>query len=454
MNKLSPPKNVYSYGLPYANTATPVVESDQSFPVFKFHHLAAWSGLSGIAWLVVINSGTMGEWIGVAGIGFLVLTCLVLLSKRRITESLSIVMYLAMVQPALRGYVTILPYYGLDYFFLFWFALAINKFKLDWLLPAKFYLAYILIELAGTVTALNFEYSRAIFISSLVVGSVLVLASGYSITKENLRQLLFACTVGVFSLIVLILHGYISNNSIQWSTSSNFSSSGDMGPVQISMLLAVGVVIFLVLADRVRTAYRLIYLVIATVLSVLMILTFSRSGLYLAGIALITYYLLFSKFSWRSFVIIITVAILGIYAFDIVTQIAGQAAIERFSDINSTNRDVLARYGWQIFLDNPIFGVGTGNYYTVVSQAEYLGSVSGAHNEFIRAAAEHGILGFITWVGFALSAVWVAFRQSSGKVRSLRMTLVLFFFAYLFVNGLKLLIQPLLLFMALSIDEF
>jgi O-antigen ligase len=125
-------------------------------------------------------------------------------------------------------------------------------------------------------------------------------------------------------------------------------------------------------------------------------------------------------------------------------------AVYRYSELNTTNRTDLFLYGWKIFVDNPLIGVGTGNYYTVVNSREFLGSKSGAHNELTRAVAEHGIVGLVVWLWF----LWAAFRDSYsvalGDTRPLRVALILFAFLGMFYNGLKLIIQPMLILVALT----
>ena len=101
-----------------------------------------------------------------------------------------------------------------------------------------------------------------------------------------------------------------------------------------------------------------------------------------------------------------------------------------------------------MFQNNFVWGIGTGNYQNAVQ--EYLGISSGAHNELIRAAAEHGVLGIFAWCLFMVSSLFLVLSSSRGKVRALRMAFVMIFFLYLAVNGLKLILQPLLLLISLS----
>lgn len=432
---------------------SPAVQPD-AFPAPDLRRVFLLSVFAGLAWLLIINLNTLGVWIGVILTGIMLVISLMMLGKGKIVESLAILVYLAMVQPAQRTYIVPLPYLTLEYFFIFWILMSLGKHKAQHLrAPAIFYLLYLLLEILGVLNAFNAENARSILMSSMTIGFALLLVSKLHFGKDDLSKLFMGIIIGAFSLVVIIGYGY-GTSSIDWGRQSNVAASGGMGPVQISMLLAIGAIIFLLLADRVNSVQRLMFIVLAAGISLVMVLTFSRNGLYLTIIALVAYYFLFSRFSGRTIAMVIFLSILGIYLFGVATQVAGPAFTERYSSTDPTNRDLLVRYGWRIFLDNPLLGVGTSNYYRVVAQSEYLGSVSGAHNELIRAATEHGIFGLVFWLFFALSCVRLGFSQARGKTRALRMTLLMIFFAYLAVNGLKLLIQPLILLVALSTTEF
>ena len=53
-------------------------------------------------------------------------------------------------------------------------------------------------------------------------------------------------------------------------------------------------------------------------------------------------------------------------------------------------------------MQDPIAGVGTANFATTITERQLYFVESGAHNEFVRVAAEDGILGIITYWGFLL----------------------------------------------------
>ena len=77
------------------------------------------------------------------------------------------------------------------------------------------------------------------------------------------------------------------------------------------------------------------------------------------------------------------------------------------------------------------------------------GEESGAHNEFIRVAAEDGILGIITyWMFFIV--LFINILSRSKIQREYGIYFLVFFCLVIVHNGLKISLQPLLLTMAVA----
>jgi O-antigen ligase len=72
--------------------------------------------------------------------------------------------------------------------------------------------------------------------------------------------------------------------------------------------------------------------------------------------------------------------------------------------------------GWSMFLDNPILGVGIGNYnaaYDDYRLDQWPVALGHAHNHYLTIAAEAGFLGFLVYVLF-----WVVvFRACARAIR-------------------------------------
>jgi O-antigen ligase len=179
-----------------------------------------------------------------------------------------------------------------------------------------------------------------------------------------------------------------------------------------------------------------------------MILTFSRGGLYFIAVVAILY-LLFNRQSlgnYFKYLMLVPVALIG---YNFVVEETGGAILKRYDEKGSSNRDVLAVAGYKLFLENPVIGVGTSNFGYAIVEAKLFKSESTAHNEFIRALAEHGIFGFVTYWGFFIFMFLTVFTRKEPQ-RQFSIYFLVLFCLIVVHNGLKISIQPMLLVLAVA----
>jgi hypothetical protein len=191
------------------------------------------------------------------------------------------------------------------------------------------------------------------------------------------------------------------------STQSNFETSGGFGPNQVATILGLGMFIFfsrIILESK--TKYMVIInLIVALNLSYRGIVTFSRGGM-VTGLLMIILLILFlytkSNFAGRvklnyliALVFIAMVTTWGYTSFQtgglIDKRYANQDAAGRVKESKFTGREEVAKGEIDIFLDNPIFGVGVGKGVEVRLAKTGDGTLS--HDEITRMLAEHGTLG-------------------------------------------------------------
>jgi O-antigen ligase len=78
---------------------------------------------------------------------------------------------------------------------------------------------------------------------------------------------------------------------------------------------------------------------------------------------------------------------------------------------SAEQRYAVQKVAWQIFLDNPIFGVGLGAYpYANAVYAPELG-FRDTHNTYLNVATEVGLPGFALWCALVLSVLRYAYRR-------------------------------------------
>jgi O-antigen ligase len=123
--------------------------------------------------------------------------------------------------------------------------------------------------------------------------------------------------------------------------------------------------------------------------------------------------------------------------------------VERYQEEGSSGRDRLVEAGWTLFESEPLTGVGTGNFNSKVKTLGLYGVESGAHNEFIRIAAEDGILGIVAYGCFYILLFYEILHRNKIQ-REYAIYFLLFFCLISIHNGLKISLQPLLLTLAVA----
>lgn len=364
--------------------------------------------------------------------------------------ALAIVAFLAITDPVFRSCARGLPYLTLSYAVLGW-GLVVVWCKGGLVRPTLPFLAYGLyavVEIVGLQFDGHAKTTRGVLIPSLGVVAFLLIAQCVKLDVRGLQRIVSGLLIGAMGVLGHLSYLYASGGAAQWGKQSNFEASGGAGPVQVSFVLAVGAFLAFWCAERTRSLLsRIIYGGVCMALLVFMLLTFSRGGIYIFSAAVLIYVFIQRKPSLRSMtLLVLLVAMVGATAY-FVAHLTEGAFQARYADVKTTRVD-LVQVGWRIFSDNFLFGVGTGGYYTAVEP--YFGAQSGAHNEVIRAAAEHGVVGLCLWLLFYLGSVWGAVWHNSGARRALQLALLAIFLASVFHNGLKLIMQPLLILLALA----
>ncbi|HXL55568.1 MAG TPA: O-antigen ligase family protein, partial [Chitinophagaceae bacterium] len=160
-------------------------------------------------------------------------------------------------------------------------------------------------------------------------------------------------------------------------------------------------------------------------------------------------YMLFNRKQIGKFLILFLLLPVGYLIFYYVTKTTNGLIEKRYSAEGSSGRDELVRAGFKLFEQEPLAGVGTGNYVEEIANRDLFNGESGAHNEFVRAAAEHGILGIITYWGFYI-VIFIEIIKRKKEQRDLAIYFLVLFCLITVHNGLKISVQPFLLILIIA----
>ena len=359
--------------------------------------------------------------------------------------------FLCYTEPYMRGYVRSVPYLGLQYLFLAIFGYLTIKHLRDKKPHSNGFiliLAFALVELLNGLFPNDPLDLRPVLINSFSLIITMIWASFNTLSPKLILRLLTYVKMASIYLTGMVLVAHLQG-SISYNTESNYDSSNGLAPVQLSGYLGWGSILLLFsFLNPEEEKYRILNLVMFIICCTVMILTFSRGGLYFLGVIMVCY-LYFNKANFASYLKLLLFAPVGFLIYFLVVLQTGGAIVKRYEKKGSSNRDLLIEAGYKIFLDNPIIGVGTSNYNQEIVKRKYFNQKSTAHNEFVRSAAEHGITGVILYWGYFIYLFFeVLSRHGTKKMFS-------FYFLLLFClisvhNGLKVSIQPLLIMLAIA----
>jgi hypothetical protein len=265
-----------------------------------------------------------------------------------------------------------------------------------------------------TTFVLNFETNLKNSIAFNISGPVcLGVASIYAyrrrIPLDQMNAILLSMGLPIVTCMVYLTFYTPNIQDVVTGTQSNFETSGGFGPNQVATFLGLGMFIFfsrIILESRTKFMLTL-NLLIAINISYRGIVTFSRGGM-ITGFLMIVLLLLFlyvkSNYTGRVklhyIIVFIGVAMVATWTYTsyqtrglIDKRYANQDALGREKEGQFTGREDVAQNEIDLFLKNPIFGVGVGKGVEIRYAETGNGVLS--HDEITRMLAEHGTLGIL-----------------------------------------------------------
>lgn len=259
---------------------------------------------------------------------------------------------------------------------------------------------------------LNFETDIRKAITFNIVGPITLMVSAIYCyqRKVTFKQMLNIIDMLAYPLMATLVYMFAYTPSIRdvvTSTESNFETSGGFGPNQVSTILGLGIFLFFIKIVLRSKNNRILWINIAFFLIITFrgIVTFSRGGIITGFLMIIVvvFLLLFYTKSYAKSKIGVLVfmgvfALIGVWTYSSVQtgglidkRYANEDARGRVKASKLTGREVLIESEFNMFLENPIFGVGVGK--NKEYRLETTGIYAASHNEITRMLAEHGLFG-------------------------------------------------------------
>jgi hypothetical protein len=229
------------------------------------------------------------------------------------------------------------------------------------------------------------------------------------ITFDRLKGVLTSFSLPLIAIVVYLFLYTPSVRDVVTGTQSNFETSGGFGPNQVSTILGLGIFVFFVqlLLNSKSRVLQIVNAGFVMVFAFRGIVTFSRGGVMTAVVMI---FLLLTVLYFQAnlttkpkiglIIIVSFLAGLGVWGYSSIQtgglinkRYANQDARGREKELQLSGREGLMTSELQMFLDNPILGVGVGRNKEI--RKKETGIVSASHNEITRMLAEHGSLGLL-----------------------------------------------------------
>ena len=378
---------------------------------------------------------------------------IVLILQKNIHKSFTILPYIIFGEIFVRGHARFLPYLTLQYMYIIAFTILLFQSKLTkstlHLKSVSFLIAFFLVEILNGFFASNSAITRGIQINTLALILPVLWGSFYKFSPLLLNKLMDNVRLATIFLAGIVLVAHLQGK-IDYGGVSSSEASNNMAPVQLSGYLGTGAILFLfsILSPTDKRS-KIIQSITLVFIVTLMILTFSRGGIYFIGIITIMY-MIFNRTNFGNYFKFLIFIPIGLIIYNFVIVETGGKIIERYEAKGASNREELVYLGLYIFSENPVIGIGTGNYNTYIKEKKLFSVVSGVHNEFIRAAAEHGMVGIILYWGF-FTALLITILKRKKPANHYALYFLVLFFLITIHNGLKISIQPFVLLLAVAI---
>ncbi|MDZ4838515.1 MAG: O-antigen ligase family protein [Bacteroidota bacterium] len=255
------------------------------------------------------------------------------------------------------------------------------------------------------------------------------------IPLQSIKSFLLAITLPMIASVGSIVTKIGSLSSITFNMQSNLQASGGFGPNQTAVLLGFGfivIIIGIVINQNIFKNTNL-NITLAMIFLGFGLFTFSRGGVAVAildllGLAGLGFLLKVNPKSIKRILsLIFYISILLVIVFVIIKVITNNSLSNRYlktidkkavtgaqydtkSDVDLSGRDKLVEIEYQIFLDNPILGIGPGG--ATYHFKKVIGYSLPSHTEFSRLLSEHGLYGVGSLL-FLISIVYNKYKRSS-----------------------------------------
>jgi hypothetical protein len=296
--------------------------------------------------------------------------------------------------------------------------------------PYVIFLVFLVPGIIVGAYTLNFDTDMRKAITFNIIGPLTLAFSAIycfdrRITLKELINILHTLSFPIICIVVYLFLYTPSIKEVVTNTESNFATSGGYGPNQMSTILGLGIFLFftkiVLFSDSKKN--RVVDTVLLIIIVFRGIVTFSRGGVIAGGVMIFVLMVIIlfntkaqAKSTIFKFALLMFFAFVGIWTYSSVQtgglidkRYANQDARGRVKASKLTGREKLIESEFQMFLDNPVLGIGVGKNREY--RQETTGIEAASHNEVSRMLAEHGMFGVFNLLILLLTPLLLAYNN-------------------------------------------
>jgi O-antigen ligase len=303
-------------------------------------------------------------------------------------------------------------------------------------------------SLTGFAVAYNVNHFISEYLTAVQVWVFGLIAFGVAAIREDLKANILSY---VPALTFVLVYGVVTGEFLSALSGEEirvYSIVTNPNTIGQQTIPYVGFLIYMFKETKNRQI-RIALILLIIFAAATIIFTGSRKGILGLGLAISLYYLFQGagqkrRVQLKDFILfsVFITAVIALVPIILNETIAGNRLLEFMLDpLSEQKRINMYVDGWKMFIDNPIFGVGLGNYRLM---SPYLGA---AHSDYMEILSGTGIVGFFLYFSmyFAGLARLLRVRKlslSDNEQHHIRMILALFIVEVALNFGRSVYISP------------
>lgn len=274
-----------------------------------------------------------------------------------------------------------------------------------WFINMAIYMLWVFMSISWSYEGYTFNTVRG-FIFNYLAPFFVCFATGFYLIESDIRKIL--AKHAIICCLILSLVSYYqfkTNLGAYYELDREVRAAATLGNANLlAIYLVLNVPVFLyALKNRIINKYLLLFTLVCVGLGVFG--TVSRKGMITFVTVFMIFFTLIKNYSMLVLAMIL-LAGAGAYVMqqDIVANRFSDTAIER----EFRGKGTMIKVGLILFTESPIIGKGYAGYWNY--SKKFFKRSEDAHNNYLTALVDYGIIGFIFFMGIFLIPVWRVFR--------------------------------------------